>query len=253
MQIISHNIKVKDIKVHYLEGGKGKTLMFFHGAFVRAQSYLPALEKLAKKYHVIAPDIPCFGDSGTPKCVMNFDDFGEFFIAFTKQLNLKVSYIVGHSFGGGVTFSLAARCPDVEKVVLIDAAGIKVQRGLKLIWNFITKQPLYIMRNIKDRRKIREAFGEIFRTVRKKAFKSVQIGKIVYKSVSQDYPSIKNIEAPTLIVWGKDDELFSKEDANTFNQRLKNSQLQFIDSNHDWAFFYPDKLTEILDKFFSEK
>ncbi|WP_291737812.1 alpha/beta fold hydrolase, partial [Leisingera sp. F5] len=49
--------------VHYLEGGKGETVVLLHGIFARKEHWIDMTRQLSGDYHVIALDLPGFGDN----------------------------------------------------------------------------------------------------------------------------------------------------------------------------------------------
>ena len=63
------------ISLKYITTGKGMPLLFLHGGGVSAFTYKNNFELLSQKYHVIAPDIPCFGESSIPNKLWDFEDF----------------------------------------------------------------------------------------------------------------------------------------------------------------------------------
>ena len=97
------------IKMHYITAGKGKPLLFLHGVLADAMIYSNMLKPFAKKYKIIAVDLPCFGKSGTPKEVWDFRDYAAFLNRFIASLGIKKLVVMGHSFGGGIAFCMAAK------------------------------------------------------------------------------------------------------------------------------------------------
>lgn len=49
--------------VHYLEGGKGETVLLVHGIYARKEHWVDVARELVPDYHVIAIDLPGFGDN----------------------------------------------------------------------------------------------------------------------------------------------------------------------------------------------
>lgn len=112
------------LRMRYLKMGKGEPVLFLHGAFIDTSAYQELLDLLSQKYLVIAPDLPGFGGSSVPKKVWDFTDYGHFFDKFVKSLKLDNITLIGHSFGGGISFNLAVINKKISRLILIDAAGI---------------------------------------------------------------------------------------------------------------------------------
>ena len=111
------------LKMVYYTAGQGRPVVFLHGGGGSALTYDNILLKLAQKYLVIAPDIPCFGDSDVPEAVWDLDDYGDYFKTFFEKLDLDDVVVIGHSFGGGVSLAVANQNLRVSKMVLVDSIG----------------------------------------------------------------------------------------------------------------------------------
>ena len=75
-----------------------------------------------------------------------------------------------------------------------------------------------------------------------------KIVAIMQDLLIRDFPDFDKIDTETLILWGRQDELFSKNSAEIFHQKIKNSKLKFETSNHDGCLFNPKKFSDdIID------
>src|SRR4051794_6879877 len=64
--IASRTADIDGIKIHYLTAGQGPTVILLHGYTQTSHMWRPAIATLAKKFMVIAPDLPGIGDSEIP-------------------------------------------------------------------------------------------------------------------------------------------------------------------------------------------
>lgn len=236
------------IRMHYITSGKGKPLLFLHGVLADAMTYSSMLGLLAKKYKVIAVDIPCFGKSGTPKAAWDFRDFAAFLNKFVASLGIKKLIVMGHSFGGGVAFCMAAKNRNIERLVLIDSAGVPVKYSkLKFAFLFSVKQATMAL--IKTGRA--DVIAKIGLRLGKSALHHLPklglVMKTVRKSVQGNYKKeLNNINAKTLILLGKRDEMFHEDSAEFLKKSIKNSKLIFVNGGHSWCIFQPRKLEGIV-------
>lgn len=103
---------IKKITVHnqtiaYKEAGQGDVLVLLHG-FCGSMGYWDrVLPELAKKYRVIAPDLPGHGESDVSGHTI--EHFAEQLELFFTALNLDQVTLLGHSLGGYVTLAYAER------------------------------------------------------------------------------------------------------------------------------------------------
>ncbi len=91
--------KYGDVSTKYLEKGSGQPLLFFIGGGVRVETFGKFLSDLSEKYHIIAPDLPPFGDASVPKEIWGLEEYGDYFLEFIKFLNIKNLIIAGFPSG----------------------------------------------------------------------------------------------------------------------------------------------------------
>ncbi|MDX3458332.1 alpha/beta hydrolase [Streptomyces sp. ME02-8801-2C] len=116
-------LKVGDVNINFVEGGRGKTLVLLHGYPQTWHEWRAQLPELAKHYRVIAPDLRGAGRSDAPatgydKKTLAADIHG----LLTRLGRDKDVRIVGHDIGTMVAYAYAAAHPrDVRKLVLSEA------------------------------------------------------------------------------------------------------------------------------------
>src|SRR5258708_21529811 len=64
--IVSRSAEAEGVKLHYLSAGQGPAVILLHGYTQTSRMWKPVIPLLAKKFTVIAPDLPGIGDSGIP-------------------------------------------------------------------------------------------------------------------------------------------------------------------------------------------
>jgi pimeloyl-ACP methyl ester carboxylesterase len=127
---MSNETRTETVALHGVElevkrSGAGPTLLFLHG-FQPVEPEARFLQLLGRRATVVAPSHPGFGASTRPKDFENIYDLLNLYSAFIETLPGKVT-LVGSSFGGWLAAELAVRsCARLDKLVLVDALGIKV-------------------------------------------------------------------------------------------------------------------------------
>ncbi len=87
--------------------------------------WMPVLPALARRYRVLAMDLPGFGYSSAPLAKYSPTHYASVLSALLARENLPSVVAVGHSLGGAVVLRLAAEQPQrVSKLVVADCAGI---------------------------------------------------------------------------------------------------------------------------------
>jgi lipase len=113
------------MRLHVHEWGEADApaLVCLHGVTGHGARFRKlAEERLADRFHVIAPDLRGHGRSGWEppwRCEVYADDVLE----TLDDLGIEAAIIAGHSFGGRVLLELAARAPErLERAILLDPA-----------------------------------------------------------------------------------------------------------------------------------
>lgn len=120
------SLTIDEGEIAYLEGGIGPTLVLLHGFGADKDSWNRLAKHLTRHFHVIAIDIPGFGESFSPVAGFDIDQQVVRVAAFLKQKNICNFTVLGNSYGGYISALLASRFPDVIKdCVLISPLGIE--------------------------------------------------------------------------------------------------------------------------------
>ena len=107
-----------------LEDGHGAPVVFFHGAGGLLADN-PFLDRLARRYHVYAPELPGYGDSTGEDLLEDMLDFTLHGWDVVAALGLDRPHLIGHSMGGMIAAEMACVAPrDLGKLVLASAAGL---------------------------------------------------------------------------------------------------------------------------------
>ena len=104
------------------------TIVMVHGFTGSKENWYPLAAQLGGRYRLLIPDLPGWGESERkPGAVYGFSEQAANVDAFIRALSPgKPVVLLGHSMGGGIAAVVAARYPqDIEKVGLLDAAGVR--------------------------------------------------------------------------------------------------------------------------------
>jgi pimeloyl-ACP methyl ester carboxylesterase len=120
--IASKTATVDGVKLHYLSAGHGTPLILLHGYTQTSRMWTPIIPVLAKKFMVIAPDLPGIGDSAIPSKGPDFKTAAVQIHGLAKSLGVQNAEVVGHDIGLMVAYAYATQFPsEVTKLVLMDA------------------------------------------------------------------------------------------------------------------------------------
>ena len=122
--------------IHYFDMGSGPVVVLLHGLGSRKEDWLPVLEPMAQKYRLLVPDQIGFGRSDKPLLDYSIQTYVDFLNEFLRQLKVEKASLVGESLGGWIAglyvaeIGGGAHLIPVEKLVLVDAAGLKQDKPI---------------------------------------------------------------------------------------------------------------------------
>src|SRR5580700_8081380 len=120
--IVSRTVKIDGVKLHYLTAGHGTPLILLHGYAETSRMWRPIMPALAKRFTVIAPDLPGIGESSIPAEGLNMKSAAIRIHDLARSLGIQKACVVGHDIGLMVAYAYAAQFPtEVQKLVLMDA------------------------------------------------------------------------------------------------------------------------------------
>ncbi|HHV38501.1 MAG TPA: alpha/beta hydrolase [Tepidimicrobium sp.] len=203
-------ISIDGIEINYIEEGKGKTVLILHGWGANIDTVLPIVNLLKPHFRVYALDLPGFGGSGEPREVFGSKDYAKVIKGFLDAMKIQKVILIGHSFGGKISILLGLSHPEmVDKMVLIDSAGLIPKRGLTYytrvyafkILKFLYRSIFFWMKNDEKMEKFYSKFGS-------KDYQAADgiMRNILVKVVNENlYPILKDLKPSTLLIWGDED------------------------------------------------
>lgn len=107
-------------KIHYIDEGKGPTLLLLHGNPTWSFLYRDIIAALKSDFRLIAPDYPGFGLSEAPKdYAFTPPEHAKAISEFLQKLDLKDIGIMMQDWGGPIGFDVAIKNPERVKRLII--------------------------------------------------------------------------------------------------------------------------------------
>ena len=186
------------------------------------------------KYRIISIDLPGFGFSDTPNEPWTVNDYSEFLGEIIKYFTDERVILLGHSFGGRVAIKFCSTHPlSVEKIVLVDSAGIVPKRQLSYyikVYSYKVLKRIGSLLGIKSQ-KILKNFGSADYN-ESGNMKSTFIN-VVNEDLQED---MKKISSNTAIIWGENDITTPISDAYKIHKFIKGSKLFIINNAGHFCF-----------------
>ena len=244
-------VDVVGAEANYVEMGEGPPLLFVHGLSGCWQNWLENIPHFARTHRVLAVDLPGFGASPMPPWEISIPNYGRFLRDFCERLGLELCSLIGNSMGGFIATELAISDPErVDDLVLVSAAGITWARARREPAEMLARvgraaAPLALrfqMSGIRRPKFRRRAFNGVFHDpngLRREvlwenivpAWQSPGYFDAMRNLVGYDIRDrLKEIEVPTLIVWGRNDRVVPVPAALSYKKRIgDNAELVIFD------------------------
>jgi pimeloyl-ACP methyl ester carboxylesterase len=266
-------IQIDDISIHYKDEGQGPVLILLHGVCSSLHTWDGWTERLKDRYRIIRIDIPGFGLTGPApdKSFYQIDAAVKLFEKIVAEMKLQKFSIAGNSMGGYIAWKYTLKNPDkVEKLILIDSVGFQQP----LPWFIsLASNPLirpgarHIMPRFLFDKIVNEVYGDkskVTKKIKDRYFElamrdgnkdaMIDVFKEFRKQSKDKNLSrgIKDIKAPTLVMWGTKDTLIPFKYFEQWKKELPQAKfIQYEGVGHIPMEEIPDETARDADKFLS--
>jgi len=218
----------------YAEAGadsQATPIILLHGMMGTIDNWENLIPAVADAgYRIVCPVLPMYTISLRNANLQGIVDFVR---EFTDMAGLEHAVVTGNSFGGHIAAMYAMQFPErVAAMALSGASGIyEVEMSSSFMRrndkNYLRPRvektffdPVHVTEELLD-----DVIDII--TSREKALRLIKFARAVEKGSIRD--QLGQVQAPTLLVWGKQDQITPPDVAETFNEGIPNSELHWID------------------------
>ena len=264
----------QDIKLNYTDTGSGKPVLLVHGLGASSYSWRYIVDSLAFKHRVIAVDLKGFGESPKPRDKQySVYDQARVIRNFIIQNNLTDLTIVGHSFGGGVALVTAVYLSKshpglIEKMLLMD--NVAYQQDLPDFVEIIATPILgpLAVHLFPNRMQVRSLLEEVYfnddlipdaaiehyaKGLEQQNAKYALITsarQLIPTDLEDFSENYKDLNIPTLIIWGRDDEVIPLDIGKRLNHDLPDSRIIILnEAGHAVHEEEPERIIPIMQNF----
>ncbi|MCU0326607.1 MAG: alpha/beta hydrolase [Spirosomaceae bacterium] len=246
-------IEIDGMNVHYRDEGNSRDslpIVLIHGTGASLHTWEGWVSELKITRRVITMDLPAYGLTGpNPAKDYSMPFYIQFIDKFLSKLAIKKMVIGGNSLGGSIAWNYTLAYPaKVEKLILVDAGGYPTKpKSVPIIFR-LARMPIVnnIFKVILPRSAVESSVKNVYvddskvtdelvdryfelslREGNRQAFLDrmmVFTPKPDEKSISK-FAQIKNIQIPTLILWGAEDGLIPTDVAQKFHEDLPKDTL----------------------------
>lgn len=254
---------VDHVKVFYREAGRSNApkLLLLHGFPSSSHMFRDLIPLLAEHFHIVAPDLPGFGQSDMPDrdaFAYTFDNIANVIGRFTEQIGFDRFAMYVFDYGAPTGFRLALSHPE-RITAIISQNGNAYEEGLSEGWNPIRaywQDPSQANRDalrtmlthdttvwqythgVQDTTAVSPdgySLDDFYLSrpgadeIQLDLFRDYRNNVALYPAFQQYF---RTHQPPFLAVWGKNDPFFLPPGAEAFKRDIPNAEVRFFDTGH---------------------
>ena len=263
MTLTFRSQKVGDVDLFYREAGPSDApvLLLLHGFPTASHMFRDLIPQLAENYHVIAPDLPGFGNTVMPETsefAFTFDHLAHVIADFVEALHLDRYALYLFDYGAPVGLRVAMMHPE-RVTAIISQNGNAYLEGLSDAWGpwraywasptaenreacrtSLTPDTIrteQYLRGSNPTRVSPDGYTLDIAYMARPGAEDIQLDLILdYANNLALYPAFQNYfrtyQPPLLAIWGRNDPHFLPAGAQAFRRDLPEAAIILLDAGH---------------------
>ncbi|MBX5467995.1 MAG: alpha/beta hydrolase [Firmicutes bacterium] len=248
-------------RTRYFESGDGPPVLLLHGAGITegGDSWAWNWDAIGKVGRVIAPDFLGWGPGDRFDREYSFAYLTDFVRELQDALGISKSHVIGHSMGGWVAALFAYESPNrVEKLVLVANGGMAA-RTLPGLAHF--RPPSLDDLETLWARRLPQGRGDPRRLAIRDLAKVTPQAVAAYEKILRHmndpahreryllFRRLPHIQAPTLILWGRQDSVNALELGEEEARLLPHARLVVLEGGHGLPIEQPETFNRLVCDF----
>ncbi|HMO39797.1 MAG TPA: alpha/beta hydrolase [Saprospiraceae bacterium] len=251
---MNYEIRQED-KFRFIESQGGEeTLLLLHGLFGALSNFEGIIRHFSDRMNVVVPMLPIFE---MPIRQLSVAGLAEHVAQLVAYKGYGKVHVLGNSLGGHIALLYAMAHPEqVKSIILTGSSGLfESAMGTSFPkrgdYDFIKRKTEATFYNPGVASK--ELVDEVYDIVndRNKAIRIVATSKSAVRHNLGD--NLHQIKAPTLLIWGREDNVTPAFVGEKFHELIEHSRLVFVEQcGHAPMMEHPNVFNEHLEKFLTE-
>jgi pimeloyl-ACP methyl ester carboxylesterase len=273
-------IAVDGLEVFYREAGSegAPKLLLLHGFPSSSHMFRDLIPGLADRFHIIAPDLPGFGQSAMPArgdFTYSFDKIADVIDRFTEVVGFDRFALYVFDYGAPTGFRIAARHPE-RITAIISQNGNAYEEGLSEGWNPIraywndpsaeNREALRQMlspeatiwqytHGVADPTQVSpDGYTLDIHYLARPGSDDIQLdlfgdysSNVALYPAFQDY--LRTHRPPLLAIWGRNDPFFLPAGAEAFRRDVPEAVIKLLDTGHFALETHADEIADAIRQF----
>ncbi len=275
--------KVGDVDVFYREAGRpgAPVVLLLHGYPTAGHMFRDLIPQLAENYHVIAPDLPGFGNTEAPprgQFDYSFDRLAQVVTDFTEALALNRYALYVFDYGAPTGLRVAAAHPERVSAI-ISQNGNAYDEGLsdawapyQAYWRSPSEQTRAACREALSPKAIRmqylhgadpskvspDGYTLDIAYIARPGMEDIQLDLVLdYRSNVALYPTwqayFRQHQPPLLAVWGDKDPYFLPAGAKAYQRDIPDAEVHLLNTGHFALETHADDIAALMKDFLARK
>jgi pimeloyl-ACP methyl ester carboxylesterase len=277
-------VSVDGLDIFYREAGDpaAPTLLLLHGLPTSSRMFRNLIPALADRFHLVAPDYPGFGHSSFPEpgaFEYTFANLTRIVERFIEVIGLERFSLYVQDYGAPIGLRIASRRPDRVQAIVTQSGNAYLEGFTAAAW-----EPLYAFwrdaspENEAEVRALLSGEGNVWQWTHgtrdpehidpdlpaldtlgfdRPGNRDAQISLIYdYRLNLDEYPAFQQYfrdhQPPTLVTWGRNDEIFGPDGARAYLQDLPRAEVHLLDTGHfaleEEGEFIAERIREFLGR-----
>lgn len=230
-------IRINGLESFYQLEGQGDPVVLLHGWGASSQSLAGVAACLAPTCRVVSVDLPGFGWSQAPPAAWGTADYADHIRQLLDEIRIEKAALLGHSFGGRIAIQLASCHPErVARLVLVASAGVRPKRGPRYYVRVTTFKALRRLLTLPGMEGVGNRLLSRWQAkVGSRDYLAAgRLRPTLVKVVNEDLtPALVSVQAPTLLVWGDQDQEVRRPAMEIMAARIPRARLKvFVGAGH---------------------
>jgi epoxide hydrolase 4 len=274
--------EVGDVSLHYVEAGDGPLIVLLHGFPEFWFGWRLQIAPLAAKgFRVVAPDLRGYNLSSRPDGVEDYtaDKLADDIVGLVRERGADSALLVGHDWGGTVAWTMAMNHPEVvDRLAILNAAhprrlqqGLHHPNQLRKSWYFfffalpglpeevVQARDWHFFRHFLQDANPPYTDEEIERYVEAWSQPGSATAMINYyrasvrQSQKKAEAALRPISAPTLVIWGQEDQYLGPDLAEPDRDDVPNlDRVERLAGASHWVHHdEAERVNQLLSDFFA--
>lgn len=258
-------VKVGDFEIAYLEGGQGPTTLLIHGFGGDKEHWTRFARQLTDRYHVIAVDLPGFGESSR----IEGQSYGpkeqaERLDQLRAILGVEKMHVLGNSMGGMIAGVYAHQHQDrVLSLTLIDSGGIRSPEPSELSRELAQGRNPLLVQSREDMDRLLDfsfhkrpfiptlVIDRLYETTAPYQEWNSRIFKEIQASGTAVEDALPDLRMPVLVIWGENDRVIHVSSTKTVQKVKPDAVIKVIpECGHAPMIEKVDETAEVVLEFF---